>query len=300
MEIIRMTVRGRDADETNAQSQRTDKKAKVRNAAYIRVSNESDTSDESYEMQEAHFKKLIDGSHDMELIEIYGDRGISGRHTFKREGFNKMMMDARDHAFERILCKSVSRFARNMRDCMENIHILQSCGISVCFEKEGLDTADPKSDLLLSIIAILSQEESESIKNNIEMSRRKRMPEGTPWENPCYGYRYDKNTLSWRIEEHEALMVRELFKLALCGMKYAEIKSYMEALDPNGKWSQSNIRERLIKPDIFDLRQRHSRPDREKPLESSVSAGSRGFFFLRWLPGCDGTDCFAAAGFVLP
>ena len=236
MEIMKNTVSGTI----------TDKPGKLRVAAYVRVSSDEDTADGSYEMQESYFSSLITSSPDMELINIYGDHGISGRHTWKREGFKSMMADSKNRAFDRILCKSVSRFARNMRDCVENINILKSRGISVYFEREGLDTADPKNSLILSILATIAQEESESTKENIDMARKRRMAEGKPWENPPYGYRYDKKTAEWRIEEHEALMVRELFKSALKGMNYKEISVHMSTLDPDGKWTQYNIRDRLI------------------------------------------------------
>ena len=118
----------------------------------------------------------------------------------------------------------------------------------------------------------------------------------------CY-HRTESNDLI--IVEEEAAIVRRIFSMYIKGASVVGIKRALEddgIKTPSGRdtWAVLTIQKILRKPDIFDLRQRHRRPDREKPLESSVSAGSWGFFFLRWLPGNGKTGIPAASGLVLP
>ena len=239
MELTRSTIAGKET----VSACRTD--GKMRTAAYCRVSTDLDIQDGSYETQAAYYKTLIENSPDMEFVEVYGDHGESGRFTGKRSGFRKMMEDAEKRAFDRLLCKSVSRFARNMAQCIENIRLLQSYGISCYFEREGLDTADPKSEMLLTILATVAQQESNSIRDNIDIARKSRQAEGTPWEKPAYGYRYNKEDASWTVDEYEARMLHRLFTLALEGRSYTEITDEMNRIDPEGGWTKLKVRDRL-------------------------------------------------------
>ena len=239
MEITRTTVSGGEAINTV----KTD--GKIRTAAYCRVSTDMDIQDGSYETQTAYYRAFIENSPDMEFVEVYGDHGESGRYTNKRTGFQTLMTDAEAHKFDRLLCKSVSRFARNMAQCIENIRLLQSYGVSCYFEKEGLDTADPKSEMLLTILATVAQQESNSIRDNIDMARKSRQAEGRPWEKPAYGYRYEKKDATWTIVEHEAKMLTKLFCLALEGYNYTEIAEEMDCLDPDEGWTKLKVRDRL-------------------------------------------------------
>ena len=91
---------------------------KTRAVAYIRVSTEKDAQLHSYEFQEQYWEKAFDDDPSTELVRIYADKGISGHSVRKRPQFLLMMQDARDHKFDKIYTKSVSRFARNLLDCM--------------------------------------------------------------------------------------------------------------------------------------------------------------------------------------
>ncbi|MBO6202888.1 MAG: recombinase family protein [Selenomonas sp.] len=49
-----------------------------------------------------------------------------------------------------VLSKSVSRFARNIVDCLTTIRKLKASGVEVYFEKEGIWTLDSAGDVLPS------------------------------------------------------------------------------------------------------------------------------------------------------
>ena len=109
---------------------------KARAVAYIRVSTERDAQLHSYEFQEHYWQSAFEDDPNTELIGIYADKGISGHSVQKRPKFLVMMQDAREHKFDKIYTKSVSRFARNTTQLLEAVRELRDLGIEVVFEKE--------------------------------------------------------------------------------------------------------------------------------------------------------------------
>ena len=91
------------------------------------------------------------------------DEGITGTSVAKRDDFQRMMADCRRGLIDQILVKSISRFARNTKDCLQNIRELKELGVNVRFEREGIDTVNVSSELITAIYAAFAQKESESI-----------------------------------------------------------------------------------------------------------------------------------------
>ena len=69
---------------------------KKRVAGYARVSTDSDEQFTSYEAQIDYYTKMIKSHNDWEFVEVYTDEGISGTNTKKRNGFNRMIEDAKE------------------------------------------------------------------------------------------------------------------------------------------------------------------------------------------------------------
>jgi len=115
--------------------------AKKKIAAYCRVSTESTTQANSYEMQKQYFTHHFANSQTEELTEVYADIG-SGTSTSNRPEFLRMLDDCRRGKIDRIVTKSLSRFARNTKDCITTLRNLKKLGVSVLFEKEGIDTTN--------------------------------------------------------------------------------------------------------------------------------------------------------------
>lgn len=74
-----------------------------------------------------------------------------------------MIDDAMAGRIDRIITKSVSRFARNTVDTLTTVRKLKEKGVGVTFEKENIDTLDSKGELFITIMSSLAQEESRSI-----------------------------------------------------------------------------------------------------------------------------------------
>ena len=164
----------------------TKKKAGTLNvAAYIRVSTDMSDQENSYETQEKYFNQLIENNPAWNAVGVYSDYGISGTSKEKRTGFRRLMRHCKDGKIDRIVCKSISRFARNTADFMSALDVLHDCGVTILFEKENLDTADPTSDFILTTLAAIAQEESRSISSNIRLGQKMRFPKGMFQTRSC-------------------------------------------------------------------------------------------------------------------
>jgi site-specific DNA recombinase len=88
----------------------------------------------------------------------------------------RMLEYCREGKIDRILTKSISRFARNTLDCVKYVRELTSLGVTVYFEKEDIDTGAAYSEILLTVMAAFAQEESRSMSENIKWGYQKRFP----------------------------------------------------------------------------------------------------------------------------
>ena len=132
----------------------------LRVAAYCRVSSDSADQLHSYAAQIRAYTQAINAHDSWDLVDIYADEGLTGTRMDKREDFNRLMADCRKGKIDKIVVKSISRFARNTRDCLATLRELSSLGVTVKFEKENIDTGTLTSELMVSVSASLAQEES--------------------------------------------------------------------------------------------------------------------------------------------
>ena len=142
---------------------------KRRVAAYARVSTDSDEQLTSYEAQVDYYTHYIKERPDWTFAGMYADEGISGTNTKKRRAFHQMIERAKQGDFDLIVTKEISRFARNTLDCLKYIRQLKDKNIAVFFEKENINTMDSKGEVLLTIMASLAQQESQSLSQNIKL-----------------------------------------------------------------------------------------------------------------------------------
>ena len=201
-------------------------KAKLRVAAYARVSSDSADQLNSYLAQVDYYTRHIGENPDWELADVYADEGISGLSTRKRDEFNRMMADCRAGKIDRVLVKSVSRFARNAQDTLYFMRELLRLGVTIHFEKENVDTGKLSTEQTAAIYAAFAQMESTGHSGNMRASVRMRMEKGifTPSSMP-YGYRL--NGLEPEIVPEEAQVVRQIFGLALRGQGHTEITKWL-------------------------------------------------------------------------
>lgn len=185
--------------------------AKLRVAAYARVSSASDDQLNSFAAQNRHYSDLISSKENWRMVDIYADEGITGTSAEKREDFQRLLADCRRGLIDRVLVKSISRFARNTKECLETIRELKSLGVGVYFEKENIDTATMSGEIMTALFASFAQAESESISGNMRRGIQKRMQAGTyiPANLP-YGYTLQDHSI--RIVEEQAVIVQRMYE----------------------------------------------------------------------------------------
>ncbi len=147
-------------------------------AAYARVSTEKEEQEESFERQVEHYTTLINSKSEWVFGGIYADPGITGTRAEKRPDFMRMISDCRAGKINKILVKSISRFARNTVDALNFIRELKDMGISIYFENENIDTLTPGGEVLITILAAMAEQESRTMSTNIKWTYQKKFKNG--------------------------------------------------------------------------------------------------------------------------
>lgn len=205
-------------------------KPKLRVAAYCRVSTDSDEQATSYEAQIEHYTEYISKNPDWVLAGIFADDGISGTNTKKRDEFNRMIDECHAGNIDMIITKSISRFARNTLDCLKYIRELKDKNIPVYFEKESINTMDAKGEVLLTIMASLAQQESQSLSQNVKLGLQYRYQQGQVQvnHNRFLGYTKDADG-HLIIDPEQAEIVKRIYREYLEGLSMDKIAAGLEA-----------------------------------------------------------------------
>lgn len=224
---------------------KTEKKLRV--AVYARVSTDDPRQTSSYELQKNHYQDVVNKNPNWMLVEIYADEGISGTSLQHRDAFKKMIEDCEAGKIDLIITKSVSRFARNVVDCIRYVRELSSLRppVGVFFETEHLNTLDPKSEMILSFMSTLAQEESHTKSEIMNSSIEMRFRRGIFLTPPLLGYDQDENG-DLVINPHEAKIVQLIFYMYLNGSSTQQIADSLTELScktkkNNDVWSSSTI-----------------------------------------------------------
>ena len=214
---------------------------KLRVAAYIRVSTDSEDQENSFEVQKAYFEETLSKNNQWISAGVFADYGLSGTQKKSREGLNRLIRRCTEGKIDRILCKSISRLARNTADFIKTLDTLHDCGVSIYFEKENIDTTDSVSSFVITDLAALAQEESLSISENVKWGNEKRFPAGEVPNYLMYGYRYCKGADEYTVTEsgyrfrqieivpEEAEVVKRIFTEIARGKKYVDVARGLNA-----------------------------------------------------------------------
>lgn len=218
----------------------------VRVAPYCRVSTLSEMQAESYELQQQYYNEYIQKHPNWELVDIYADEGISATSVKNRREFNRMIADCEAGKIDLIVTKSVSRFARNVVDCINYARMLKRLtpSVGIYFETENINTLTQNGELLLTVLAAFAQDESMTKSISVAWGIRQRFAKGIPKLVEPYGYRLAGDHLE-RVEE-EAKIVERIFNLYLHGKSTSEIAKILTAdsiPSPSGKehWTAASV-----------------------------------------------------------
>lgn len=195
---------------------------KLRVAAYCRVSSDSSDQLNSFMAQMHYYTALIQSKENWTLTDLYADGGVTGTSAEKRPEFQRLLLDCRRGCVDKILVKSISRFARNTKDCLKTVRELKALGVGVYFEEQNIDTANTSGEMLTTIFAAIAEKESISISENMRWSYQRRMQSGTfiPPSLP-YGYIHQGRDIA--IDQKAAEIVRRVFAEYLSGHSAEQI-----------------------------------------------------------------------------
>ena len=192
---------------------------KKRVAAYCRVSTGFEDQLNSYESQRSYYTDLIRKNPEWELAGIYADEAVTGTKVSARNEFQKMIASALAGEIDLILCKSISRFARNTVDTLTYVRKLKDHRVEVFFEEENIHTLSMDGELLLTVLSSVAQQEVENISAHVRTGLHHKMAAGkVVGFSGCLGYDYDKNTGKVVLNEQEAGIVRYIFQRYLDGV----------------------------------------------------------------------------------
>lgn len=220
-------------------------------AIYCRVSTDHAAQEESLKAQIDKYQKMVEARFDWKLVKTYSDIA-SGRNTSGRTEFTNLMNDCKAGKIDLIITKSISRFGRNTVDILSNIRELKKYNIDVFFEVENMFTSDSSSELLLSLISAVAQEDSASKSQNIRIGIEYQLTNGTShlYSRPCYGYKKGENG-NLTIDEKQAKNVGWIINLYLQGYSVLSIiwelkKRRIKSPNGNAIWSKRSIETLLV------------------------------------------------------
>ena len=204
--------------------------------AYCRVSTDNDEQLSSFELQQAHYRQLVEDHPNWVLKHVYADEGISGTSLKNRDDFNTMIEECRRGTYDLIVTKSVSRFARNLVDCISLIRMLKGLTppVGVFFETDNLYTLSENTEFMLSFLATFAQEESVKKSEAMNWSLQQRFKDGKLLTPAPLGYdrprdvtgRYIKYA-PLEVNEAEAKIVKLIYDSYLAGWSQEQIAALL-------------------------------------------------------------------------
>lgn len=201
-------------------------------AAYARVSCGKDAMLHSLSAQVNYYSQYIQQNPAWEYAGVYVDEALTGTKDSRPE-FQRMLTDCKAGKIDRILTKSLSRFARNTVTVLESVRMLKSLGIDVYFEEGNIHSLGTDSELILTLLASFAQEESLSVSENQKWRIRKGFEQG---EVMCWrfmlGYRIEHGKVE--IDPDGAEIVRDIFHRAIAGETYGSICRRLNAQGKTG------------------------------------------------------------------
>ena len=216
-------------------------------AVYARVSTDNIQQTSSYELQKKYYEEFVVHHPNWTLVKIYADEGISGTSLAHRDEFNRMISDCRAGKIDMIITKSVSRFARNVVDCISMVRTLAELThpVGVFFESECIFSLKDDSQMALSFQATMAQEESHIRSRSMETSLRMRLDGGLPLTPKLLGYSHDADG-KLVINPDEQSTVKLIFFMYLYGYSTTEIAEALTELGRktylgNVTWTSNSI-----------------------------------------------------------
>jgi len=191
-------------------------------AIYTRLSKEDEDRQQAESESIQNQKSLLINyatERGWDIYQIFCDEDYSGADR-DRPDFNRMLEAARERKFQILLCKSQSRFTRDMELVEKYIHgLFPLWGIRFIAVADNADTEIKGNKKARQINGLINEWYLEDLSENIrmvfDMKRRQGQYIGG---SPVYGYRKDPQNKNHLVVDPEAAeVVRQIFQWALGG-----------------------------------------------------------------------------------
>lgn len=252
-------------------------------AIYCRVST-IEQAEEGYSIDEQQLKlRQHCESKDDLVVELYEDRGISGKNISGRPGLKKLLDDASKNKFDLVLVWKLNRISRNLYDILKIVDLLDKNNIAFRSLSESFETETPQGRLQLNIIGAIGEFERETISENVKLGMSARAREGKWNGGKVLGYdiveipsegKKRKNT-KLVINETEATTIRRIFELYSKGNGY---KSVVNTINKEGHRSKrgnafatATVKEILTNPVYIGMIRYNLRQDWNKKRRKGIN-----------------------------
>ena len=258
-------------------------------AAYARVSTNLPSQENSLISQREHWNAIISAHRNWKLYDLYIEKGVSGTSAEGRPELKRLIADCNAGKVDFVVTKSISRFSRNVMDCLEICRKLKRIGVAVFFEKENVRTDTADGELMLTLFATVAEEESRSIQTNSQWAVQKRFQNGTyRFSKAPFGYSLSLEG-KYVVDPSTASVVREIYETAVNGVGTPTIAKRLQERGistgtrrrdgSEGVWTSSMVRGILTNA-VYkgDLLMQKTYTDRD--YKTRVNNGERDQYFV--------------------
>ena len=219
-------------------------KKKQRAVIYIRYSSHKQRESFSIEYQVNECTKFIE-MNDYELVETYIDEAKTGKKVAGRDAFDRMIFDASNNKFDKIIVFSFSRSFRNTRDALNYNHDLyEKHGIVIQSVIEPIDMTNPHGKFSGTQVFAMHELQSETIAAHVRSGMYVAAQQGyylggfVPFGYEVYGtgeFSRGKERKRYRPNIAEAAVVKEMFDLYADGFSLNFIQTSMRTKGIRGR-----------------------------------------------------------------
>ncbi len=198
---------------------------------YLRLSNEDknkkDNDDsESIKNQRNMLLDYIDKHDDLVLYDEYCDENLSGAGTYRPE-FERLINDCRNKKIDIVLCKSQSRFSRDMEVVEKFINNkFIEWNIRFISLSDNADTYNIGNKKARQINGLINEWFLEDISNNIRSAFNSKMKQGE-FISPFAPYGYIVNNNKLMVDQNASKVVKEIYNLYLDGYGFSSIAVFL-------------------------------------------------------------------------
>lgn len=200
-------------------------------AIYARISSENQTADRQVE----ELKKFAE-LNDFTVVDIFNENVSAYKDINERIELLRLFENVEKQKYDIILFSEFTRLARTVTELLQHIERFKKNSVELFFQKQGLwikGKDDINTQITIGVLGVISQYEVElfaerSVSGKINAFKQRNIAWGNAFP---YGYSIETKTKELVINEEEAKIVREIFKLYISGKTTLDIADYLNLRD---------------------------------------------------------------------